>query len=352
MAQETISIAIGGERYTAFERVTVTAAMNKAARTFSLTVAAEIGASATNALFAAGVELEIYANADLLLSGFVDGKQPKLAAEDATIEVSGRSSSGDLIDSSADHRTGRFENKTPLEIGNELSSDFDKTGFVSDQQLDRIEQYQLTPGESVFRCVEKMCRQQGMTLTGTADGRINITKAGALRQGGGLIEGQNILEGTSHHNAANRHSTYKVRGQRPFDHGEENLEIEETADDDAVKRHRPLIVVEDEDTTKDRARKRAKNRRDRAAGNALKATIRVQGFHDETGQLWTPGNMVWTESPFLDIAQDMLIEQVEYEQSGEGSIATLSLTDPRAYGGTGAGGGKGNRSGGEWEIGD
>ncbi len=99
-------------------------------------------------------------------------------------------------------------------------------------------------------------------------------------------------------------------GQRPFDHGEQNLEIEAEEEDSAVERYRPLIIVEDEDTTKDRSKKRAKNRRDRAAGNALKASIRVQGFRDDTGQLWEPGNLVWTESPFLDIAQDMLIEQV------------------------------------------
>lgn len=352
MGPEVLSVVVGGVRYTAFEEVRVTAAMNKAARTFSLTVAAEFGAPATNAIFAVGTELEIYANADLLLTGFVDGKQPKMSAQDATIDVNGRSSSGDLIDSSADHKTGRFEKKTPLEIGKELSAKFKKTGFTSDQQLEKVDQYQLTPGESVFRCIEKMCRQQGMTLAGTADGQINITKAGTSRQGGALIEGQNILEGTANHSGANRHSSYKIRGQRPFDHGEQNLELEAEEMDGAVGRYRPFIGIEDEDTTKGLVKKRAKNRKDRAAGNALKASIRVQGFRDDTGQLWQPGNLVWTESPFLDIAQDMLIEQVEYAQSEAGSIATLSLTDPRAYGGQGAGGGKGNRSGKEWRVGD
>jgi prophage tail gpP-like protein len=137
-----------------------------------------------------------------------------------------------------------------------------------------------------------------------------------------------------------------VRGQRPFGHGEENLEIEETETDGAVKRHRPIIIIQDEDTDKKRAKKRAKNRKDRAAGNALKATIITQGFHDEGGQLWEPGNLVWTESAFLDIAQDMLIESVDYEQSESGSFATLNLTDPRSYGGEG---GKGNKSGPDWE---
>jgi prophage tail gpP-like protein len=156
------------------------------------------------------------------------------------------------------HQTGRFENKTPLEIGQELSSKFKKTGFASDQQLDKVDQYQLTPGESVFRCIEKMCRQQGMTLAGTADGQINITKAGTSRQGGALIEGQNILEGTANHSGANRFSEYIVRGQRPFDHGEENLEVEAREIDSAIQRYRPILNVHDEDTTKSRAKGTAK----------------------------------------------------------------------------------------------
>jgi prophage tail gpP-like protein len=88
MGSELITVVVGGTRYTAFEHVTVIAAMNKAARTFSLTVAAELGSSATNAVFAVGTELEIYAHGDLLLTGFVDDRQPKMSATEAEIDVS------------------------------------------------------------------------------------------------------------------------------------------------------------------------------------------------------------------------------------------------------------------------
>lgn len=344
MGIEVITVSVGGSTYRAFEEVVVSAAFNEAARSFSLEVAAELGASATNSIFAVGTDLTIAANGDLLLTGFVDAREPRFAANMARISVSGRSKSGDLVDGSAEHMTGRFENKDPMEIGNEIASEYDPR-FETDQQLEKVEQYQLTPGESCYRCVEKLVRQQGMTLAGTAEGNIKITKAGSQRHAGGLIEGRNILEGSAHHNGANRHSKYTVRGQRPFDHGPENLEIEAIIDDAAVKRHRPLIIVQDEDTTKGRATKRAENRRDRAAGDALKATIKTQGFRDEGGQVWTQGFLVWTESPFLDIAQDMLIERVTYTQNEDGSIATLQLTDPRSYGGAG---GKGNKSGAEW----
>ena len=68
-------------------------------------------------------------------------------------------------------------------------------------------------------------------------------------------------------------------------------------------------------------------------------------FRDESGKIWEPGKLVWVESAFLDIAQDMLIERVSYQQDDGGSIATISLTDPRSYGGEG---GKGNKSGSTW----
>jgi prophage tail gpP-like protein len=344
MGVEVVTVGVGGTNYTAFKVAQVRAAFNEAARSFRLEVAAELGASATNAIFKVGAKLTIMANGDLLLTGFVDQKQPRIEANNAMIAVSGRSNSGDLIDSSAKHDTGRFKKKDPLEIGNEVAKGI-AAKFTTDQQLEKLPHYQINPGESCFRLVEKMARQQGMTICGEADGNAKITKAGSKRHSGGLIEGQNILTGASDHNGSNRHSEYTVRGQRPFGHGVDNLEIEAIARDKGVDRHRPIIIYQDEDTDKKRAKKRAKNRKDRAAGHALKATIDTQGFRDQGGKLWEPGYLVWVESPFLDIAQDMLIESVTYMQSEQGSIATLGLTDPRSYGGEG---GKGNKSGSEW----
>lgn len=348
MGIEVVTITAGGGQWTAFEEFNVHAAFNAAARSFAIEVAAELGGSATNAVFAVGTEVTISANGDLLLTGFVDCREPSFAAKKAIISVSGRSKSADLVDGSAEHETGQFENKDPLEIGQEVSSEYGAK-WETDQQLEKVEQYQITPGESCFRCVEKLARAQGMTITGTPEGNAKITKAGSERNGP-LIEGVNILSGTAHHNGSNRHSKIVVRGQRPFGHGDDNLEIEAEEQDGAVKRHRTIIIVQDEDTTKDRAKKRAKNRKNRAAGNSLKATIAVQGFRDDSGKLWTPGALAWTESPFLDIAQDMLIESVDYRQNDGGSIATLNLVDPRAYDGEGAGGGKGNKSGAVWSF--
>ncbi|PPQ42171.1 phage baseplate assembly protein [Rhodopseudomonas palustris] len=347
MGPEVTTIVVGGTRWSAFEKINVHAAFNEAARSFSFEVAAEMGASATNRLFIKGTPVKIYANADLLLDGQVDKRQAQFDGDPpkASITVTGRSKSADLIDGSAEHETGSIKNKTPDQIGNEVCKKY-AAKFRTDQQLDKVEKYQVTPGESVFRCVEKLARQQGMTLAGRPDGDVDITKAGSKRHAGGLIEGFNIKGGSADHDGSNQHSEYIVRGQRPSGHGEDNLEVEAREKDETVKRHRPVVIVQDEDTDKKRAKKRAKNRKERAAGDALKATIRVQGFRDEAGTVWTPGWLIWTESPFLDIAQDMLIESVDFDQDDGGSIATLGLTDPRSYGGEDS---KGNKSGEEWK---
>jgi prophage tail gpP-like protein len=349
MQHEKFTISAGGGSYDAFFDCQVSAAFNEAAREASFTVAFEAGKAGTNAIFAVGTEITILISGDPVLTGYVDVREPSFAAKKAEIVVTARSKSADLVDGSAEHETGQFEDKDPLEIAQEISSKYGAK-WESDQQLEKIEQYQVTPGESCFRCVEKLTRQQGMTITGTPEGNAKITKAGSDRNGA-ILEGENLFSGTAHHNGKNRYSQITVRGQRPYGHGDDNLEIEVHQEDGQVKRHRRIILIEDQDTTKDRAEKRAKNRKNRAAGDALRATITMQACHDDGGKLWTPGALTYVESPSLDLSQDMLIEKAVYRQSSTGSFTTLSLVDPQAYGGQGAGGGKGNKSGDSWGFG-
>jgi prophage tail gpP-like protein len=343
MGPELVTVAAGGLRYSAFEHVAVAAGANEAARSFSLAIAAAAGPSATAWVFACGTEVSIYAGGDLLVTGYVDRYQPKLHEHnEAIIHVSGRGKGQDAIDSSAVHETGYFENQNVLQIAQAL--DKFGIGFKSDQALEPIPHYQITPGETVFRCIEKLCRQQGLVLTGQADGSINITRLSQARNSP-LLEGYNCKGLEADHNWAGRHSHVIARGQAARGNGAQNTQIEQTATDDAVGRYRPSVVVIDEDTDATRAQNRAEWRLAREAGHALKAHIEVQGFHDEGGQLWAPGNLTYVDSPFLDVQQDMAIERVEFSQSRQqGSIAHLSLCDPQALGGKGGSAGKSGKA--------
>jgi prophage tail gpP-like protein len=341
MGPELVQIAAGGGNYTAFEAIEVTAGFNEAARAFALTLAADPDPGTTAWVFAPGTLVSITSNGDLLCTGYVDRYLPRLSEKnEAKINVAGRGKGQDAIDSSAIHPTGNFQNQTPLQIAQAI--DPTDTQWSSDQEMAPLPFYQITPGETVFRCIEKLCRQQGLMLAGQADGSIKITKLSAGRQAP-LQEGVNCKGFNSDHNWAGRHSHVIARGQRPIGNGAANLQIEKTAHDSAVGRYRPHVLVIDEDTDPTRAGKRAQYRLQSEAGNALKATVDVQGFHDDGGLLWTPGNTVFLDSDFLAVHQAMAIKRVAYRQSKKrGSTAQLTLVDPQALGGQSAQGGSAN----------
>lgn len=350
MGPELVTLLAGGKRWTAFESIEVEAALDHAARSFEMTVAAELGATATAWALKPGTAIDIQFNGDLAFRGFSDRYRPQLSEREGRIEISGRAKAQDFIDGAAidPQGTGRFENQTLLEIAQAL--DQFGAGITSDQELEPIEEYQITPGESAFGAIEKLARKQGLTLAGQPDGSIKITKAGTTHHTGGLFEGVNFLGASADLDWSHRHSKIIVRGQAPDGDDETALQVEATAEDTAVKRNRPLILIEDGDIDQAAAQKRADTRRDREAGESLKASGTVQGFRDDAGKLWTPGNLVWVQSAFLSVTQNMLIKHVRFAQSrGGGSVTTLTLIDPRAFGGKS---GKGSDAGEAWNIDD
>ncbi len=90
--------------------------------------------------------------------------------------------------------------------------------------------------------------------------------------------------------------------------------------------------------------------RQRRAGTT--AQITVKGWRDAAGKLWQPGWLIPVHVADLGLAQEMMIESVSYEQqdagTGDGTVARLSLVDPRAYGGKAGKGGKSNAA---WTVG-
>ena len=346
MGVEIVKVIVDGKSWSAFRRVMVRWSFRDAALAFQIEIAADQGSTATARTFAAGAEIQIVANSDLLCHGYVDRYRPRLDEHNrAEITVAGRSKSQDFIDSSAVHKTGNFRQKTVADIAKAIHGG---VKIVTDKNLPKID-YHLTPGENAYRAIEKITRSQGVWPCGMPDGSINITTAGAGRNGS-LIEGQNCITLEADHNWSGRHSEVIVRGQRPWGHGADALEIEGRARDAAVKRNRPVIVIQDDDTTKTTAGKRARHRRDSEAGNSLKAKVKVQGFRDDGGKLWTPGHLSFLQSPFLDIAQDMAIENVTFSQDRRsGSETDIALCDPRALGGGGKAR-KGGKAGKAWQT--
>lgn len=358
-ALETVVLSAGGVSLHPVE-IEWEASASEAARTFKATITPKDATSAGIVAFAAdvaalgsalarGPACTLTASGDLVLTGWIDRYNPRLSSTSPSVTIEGRSKSSLVVDSSAIHPTGEWRKVKPAAIISDLASKVGVT--LTDRSAGSVKRslFRLTLGESALSASWRLARLDGHLLTGTADGGLTYYRGPLGRHAGGLVEGVNLGEDAEAiFDWSKRAKSQKVRGQKSRGAGKDDLEIDEEAKDTTVARPVQVVIVASEEIDAAAAARRALWRRDQAAGEGLRIVAPHQiGWRDGGGRLWEPGHLVWVESPYLGVAQDMAIEKVSGRQSDAGTTAHLELVDPRAIGGEK---GKGGKSGKEWEM--
>lgn len=325
---EVVTVIAGGAPYMGWERVTVSAAIDQAVRQFNIETTERPG----EFRFAPGTPVQILANGDLLVDGYINAYEATGDAKSHRINIRGRSKGQDYVDSSAEHDTGHFENRKPDEIARDLNKW--PIGITADVPLDQIPYAQIKPGETPFQMIERYLRPEGVSMMGEANGDIKLTNAQAAKAHFGiLMEGHTIKTFSVSLTDGSRHSKYIVKGQRRKGTGKSSLRVRQESRDSGVKRHRPRIIANETETDDKRAKKRADHEKERGAGKSIRANVTTQGFRDFAGQILSPNRTIYVHAPVLmHLAMTMLIQKVEWSQDAKaGSISSLVLVDPRAF---------------------
>jgi prophage tail gpP-like protein len=332
---ELVTVEIGGRSFSAWIEVTVDAGAQQAARSFSVIAAEPQQLFGDDWIFKPGGEVSVRASGDLLVKGFIDTYAPEFGIDYHRAVISGRSKAKDAIDSSAVHKTGEFKKKKIDEIGKDLLKPFKIELKSKLSKSKEIPVWRLAPGATVFEELEALARQEGALIVGEADGSMTLTRADQFQMhGGALQEGVNIITAAAQLSEKGKHDRVIARGQKRMGSGEDSHRLESVSRDKTVERHRPLIVLAEGETDKDRVKQRAKWHAARANGWATTATLKVRGWRDDNGELWDPQKLVFVESKKLKISQVMAIRHVRFLQNdSEGTTATLALVDPQALGG-------------------
>lgn len=347
-----VTLQVGGQTFSQWEKITVNASVKHASRRASFHFVDTVGAPTAQGVFSGSPKITINASGDLIFTGYVDHLGPSISKDGYKVEVSASAKGMDAVDSSVDHTKPDYVKSDVLKV----AKDQDTFGinFTCDFTPDGFPRWRPNPGHTLVEALMPLCEDEGATMAGQPDGSIKITRAGASAktQGGYILEGFNLEEGHASFNTSGQHSKVKVHGQSYKGSGAQSLQIEAEADNDQVTRNRPVIEHHDRDTDRDRLKRRATRRRDKEQGEGIRAVIKLKDWRDSTGQLWTPGNKVYVKSASLYLCQYMLIEGAVYTQTGhehEGTSCALHLCDPRAHGGQGGGV---NKSGGAWGFDD
>lgn len=357
-----VSLLIGGMIYEGWEEVEVRLSKRKTAGEFTLHVS-EASAGSTPSFMTWRIRpqdpCQIFYGGILVLTGYVDAYNPRYSKEHHAVTIQGRSKTADLVDSSVDDEIpgGEQRDVTIDQVARTAVKKFGIGVKVEGDVGPKIDVARVRPGESVHRFLERYARQAGVMLSPDRMGNLKLSQVedgGAVAR---LIEGVNILEASAMLRGDKRHSKTTVKGQNSGTdqkHGRDASRVKAEAKDGGVKRHRPLVMLDENKTSRKNARRRAAWESAVRAGETTRAEIKVVDWCHAPGQLWEPGQRVGVSSPMLALDRTLVLESLVLTQSrGRGTIASLSLVPPEATNpkpgkkgkGGGAGAGAGNGSG-------
>ncbi len=275
---------------------------------------------------------------ETVITGFIDEVRVGHDAKRHEVTIAGRDATGDLVDCSAIHKSGRWTNQMMQSIAADLCRPFGIEVSVETDTGKRLPFWSITQGETVFACLERLARDRGVLLLSDGLGGLIIARAGTERAAP-LVLGKNILSAEAQLSFRDRYSLYIAMAQGTgLDDGSLPaawISPKQTVADEtmAESRSRPLVVIHDGYVTggatlKQRAQWEANVR----AGRSVDVRVKVQGWtQGPAGGLWQPNEISHVVDPDLRLESDMLIKGVDFTLDENGSITELALTDPLAF---------------------
>ncbi|MCI0556393.1 MAG: hypothetical protein L0287_36085, partial [Anaerolineae bacterium] len=203
MSFEIITFRANGREFQGWESVTVTAGIAQAAREFEIATTEIIKANESpfdKWNFPPFTRGAVYATSnqsasggDLLVEGIVDEYLPDMGPESHTVVIKGRGLSSSVVDSSAKHETGRFENQSVLQILQTIAKPFgvnvQPVGTAASVVSAIVPVFQLRRGERAWTEMTRLINDYAVALSGMADGHLMLLRAGIGRHAGGIAQG-------------------------------------------------------------------------------------------------------------------------------------------------------------------
>lgn len=280
----------------------------------------------------------IYANNDLLITGYIDGQGPIISPNDASVTVSGRCKTSDLVDCSAINKPGSWRD---IKVRQLITSLLNPNGntfnirLVVDTSLgEDVREFTLNSGESVYDAISRICEYRAFIPVSNGKGELVLTNVGSGKTNDNLVYAQNVPSAGGEFNFVNRFSEYIVKGQqsgRGKSWSKTNTQKVGIAKDEYITRFRPKVITAESEITSEGAQKRANWEAQIRAGRSSKINVQLPGWRQSNGDLWRENLRVFTFIPRLRVDGELLINEIEYNKTGESESVSMKLVDPIIY---------------------
>jgi prophage tail gpP-like protein len=345
MTTERVTLRVNGAEYEGWTSIRVSTDVEQTATSFDLELTErwrEPRAGETGGIteIAQGVRMgddcEVRIGGTLVCTGYVDKLEKSYGPQEHRVSVSGRSKTGDLVDSSIE-KDQQIKGKKLEDIARQLCAPHGIDVTVEADTGPPIEEFHAKTGETVHGELTRLCALRSLLVSDGPGGNLVITGSGA---GGGRAEirlgTSPIRTGSVQWDQSDRYGKTIVRGQQPLGgsgllDGTAVALSEGVATDPAVKSARVKVITAKGRITSAEAQKRAAHdsRKRKGKGNNIK--YELTGWRHPGGGLWWKGMTVRVEDSFLGLSDDYRVRGVELSLSEQGTVATVTLVDPAAY---------------------
>ncbi len=341
-ALDIITLLVNGTEYRGWQSIHVTDSITQSAASFELRVTErwQRNDGGKRQLIywklRAGDACTVKVGGQTMLTGYIDVHQPAISATSHSVDVSGRSKTGDLIDCSAIHSPGNFHNQTVLQIASAISVPFGVNVEMGEGVAPPfVEKFELDNGETAFESIERLCRKHQLLLTATPAGNLQLTQASKSAYGF-VLDSWVSAQVTSDY--SKRFSEYRAKAQRHGYDDEDPIKptrVYQVTNVSGVGRYRPIIIRPEGTTDIADAKKRIDWQASRDLGASLKMQVKLVGFRTPgnagQGSIWQKNKLLHVFSTELGVNQQLLIESVQFEKSESGTFTTLELVHPQAH---------------------
>lgn len=346
MPDNQVSLLVGSEKLTGWKSVSVSRALDALADTFSLEMIDVWNGGDTPLVPYKECKIAIEKTAggsqvkEQVLVGYIDRVNIDVESTQISVKINGRSKTADLVDCSAEYLPSNSWNNTLLsKIVRDLLDPYGLSlDFISSSAFDLNAKLSLTinSGESIFEIIDRECRKRGIIPVTNPYGELELITTGDRTSRDKLILGQNILTASVSYDYTNRFSKYKVKGEQSGggdDWGTKSTTqvYGEATDEVFDSRFRLKTITMDGQGTNKDAQNTAAWEAQIRAGKTGKLTVKLPSWFQSDNTLWEAGTLVYCEVPPLRIKEQLLVNQVQFQQDNSGTICDLELVNADTY---------------------
>jgi prophage tail gpP-like protein len=281
----------------------------------------------------------------LAVTGFIETRQVAYNATQHGVQLDGKSYSANAAKSSVDSKTGSWDGKNILQIGQEVLAPYGVgLKVIGSLDLTPFKKLQNEKGELVWDFLERIARTRGVVMGSDHLGNLLMIGPHTSLIVDQLIEGYNIKSCQCVITIKDIHLDVNVVAQGSSDdsfNGPDATEMTADAPSNITKIAKMLfytkliVPMEHPPTSQAEVQARATYEQIWKDGTLINCTIVVQGWLRAGQALWEAGGHVWVNSPMAMLNQAMGIQNVTFTQDNQnGSQTTLDLVNPTALRGS------------------